>query len=224
MCLLEGHMAGWRRARLPLQPTEAASNTLIGALTRMTHITSAIIAVTLLISVDAAAQQSSPKTSAQTLSLTVLSTMLTDPRGIGEWGFAAVVDVDGRRWLFDTGARPETVLAQRRGASRRPGLDHRCDPEPPSRRSHRRAGHDAQGAGREEPGRALAGARRGGHLQVAARQYRGGGQPDGRGESGVRGDRGPFHRARRPSRAPARRLAHWPGAANVSRSATGAAR
>jgi len=24
VCLLEGHMAGWRRARLPLQPTEAA--------------------------------------------------------------------------------------------------------------------------------------------------------------------------------------------------------
>ena len=47
---------------------------------------------------------------AQTLSLTVLSTMLADIEGIGEWGFAAVVEVDGRRWLFDTGARPETVL------------------------------------------------------------------------------------------------------------------
>jgi len=76
----------------------------------MTYANSAIIAVTLLVSVEAAAQQSGPKASAQTLSLTVLSTMLTDPRGIGEWGFAAVVEVDGRRWLFDTGARPETVL------------------------------------------------------------------------------------------------------------------
>jgi 7,8-dihydropterin-6-yl-methyl-4-(beta-D-ribofuranosyl)aminobenzene 5'-phosphate synthase len=37
--------------------------------------------------------------------------MLTDTAGIGEWGFAAVVEVDGRRWLFDTGARPDTVLA-----------------------------------------------------------------------------------------------------------------
>jgi 7,8-dihydropterin-6-yl-methyl-4-(beta-D-ribofuranosyl)aminobenzene 5'-phosphate synthase len=79
-------------------------------MTRMTCITAAIIAVTLLVSVDAAAQQPVPKASAQTLSLTVLSTMLADPRGIGEWGFAAVVEVDGRRWLFDTGARPETVL------------------------------------------------------------------------------------------------------------------
>ena len=30
--------------------------------------------------------------------------------GIGEWGFAAVVEVDGHRILFDTGARPDTVL------------------------------------------------------------------------------------------------------------------
>jgi len=30
--------------------------------------------------------------------------------GIGEWGFAAIVEVDGQRILFDTGARPDTVL------------------------------------------------------------------------------------------------------------------
>jgi 7,8-dihydropterin-6-yl-methyl-4-(beta-D-ribofuranosyl)aminobenzene 5'-phosphate synthase len=36
--------------------------------------------------------------------------MLTSDEGIGEWGFSAVVDVDGRRILFDTGDRPETVL------------------------------------------------------------------------------------------------------------------
>jgi metal-dependent hydrolase (beta-lactamase superfamily II) len=30
--------------------------------------------------------------------------------GIGEWGFAAVLDVDGRRLLIDTGARAETML------------------------------------------------------------------------------------------------------------------
>ncbi len=41
--------------------------------------------------------------------IVVLSTMLADS-GIGEWGFAAIVEVDGRRILFDTGARPETVL------------------------------------------------------------------------------------------------------------------
>ena len=30
--------------------------------------------------------------------------------GIGEWGFAALLEVDGRRLLIDTGERPETVL------------------------------------------------------------------------------------------------------------------
>jgi 7,8-dihydropterin-6-yl-methyl-4-(beta-D-ribofuranosyl)aminobenzene 5'-phosphate synthase len=44
------------------------------------------------------------------LKVTVLSTMLADTRGIGEWGFAALVEADGHRVLFDTGARPETVL------------------------------------------------------------------------------------------------------------------
>jgi 7,8-dihydropterin-6-yl-methyl-4-(beta-D-ribofuranosyl)aminobenzene 5'-phosphate synthase len=44
--------------------------------------------------------------------VTVLSTMLVGGarEGVGEWGFAAVLDVDGRRWLIDTGARAETVL------------------------------------------------------------------------------------------------------------------
>lgn len=41
--------------------------------------------------------------------ITVLSTMLAD-RGVGEWGFAALVEVDGRRILFDTGNREDTVL------------------------------------------------------------------------------------------------------------------
>jgi 7,8-dihydropterin-6-yl-methyl-4-(beta-D-ribofuranosyl)aminobenzene 5'-phosphate synthase len=36
--------------------------------------------------------------------------MLADTRGIGEWGFAALVEADGHRVLLDTGARPETVL------------------------------------------------------------------------------------------------------------------
>lgn len=45
------------------------------------------------------------------LKVTVLSTMLTgSAQGIGEWGFAALVEVDGRRLLIDTGARAETVL------------------------------------------------------------------------------------------------------------------
>lgn len=43
------------------------------------------------------------------LKITVLSTMLSDD-GVGEWGYAALVEVDGRRILFDTGAKPDTVL------------------------------------------------------------------------------------------------------------------
>lgn len=50
------------------------------------------------------------------LKVTVLSTMLAgDPgRGIGEWGFAALIEADGDRLLVDTGARPETVLRNAR--------------------------------------------------------------------------------------------------------------
>ena len=47
----------------------------------------------------------------QTLKITVLSTMLVGGPGVGEWGFAALVEADGRRLLIDTGARPETVLS-----------------------------------------------------------------------------------------------------------------
>jgi 7,8-dihydropterin-6-yl-methyl-4-(beta-D-ribofuranosyl)aminobenzene 5'-phosphate synthase len=36
--------------------------------------------------------------------------MLADTNGIGEWGFSALLVADGHRILFDTGARPETVL------------------------------------------------------------------------------------------------------------------
>jgi 7,8-dihydropterin-6-yl-methyl-4-(beta-D-ribofuranosyl)aminobenzene 5'-phosphate synthase len=47
------------------------------------------------------------------LRIVILSTMLAD-EGIGEWGFAALVVVDGERILFDTGARPATVLENAR--------------------------------------------------------------------------------------------------------------
>jgi 7,8-dihydropterin-6-yl-methyl-4-(beta-D-ribofuranosyl)aminobenzene 5'-phosphate synthase len=49
----------------------------------------------------------------KTLKVTILSTMLAD-RGIGEWGFAALVESDGHRILVDTGTRPETVLSNAR--------------------------------------------------------------------------------------------------------------
>ncbi len=49
---------------------------------------------------------------ARAVKVTVLSTMLAGDRGggIGEWGFSALLEVDGNRLLIDTGERPETVL------------------------------------------------------------------------------------------------------------------
>lgn len=46
----------------------------------------------------------------QSLKVTILSTMLADGDELGEWGFAALVEVDGRRLLFDTGAKSDVVL------------------------------------------------------------------------------------------------------------------
>jgi 7,8-dihydropterin-6-yl-methyl-4-(beta-D-ribofuranosyl)aminobenzene 5'-phosphate synthase len=50
------------------------------------------------------------KTKARALKVTVLSTMLADGDELGEWGFAALVEVDGHRILFDTGAKTDVVL------------------------------------------------------------------------------------------------------------------
>ena len=46
---------------------------------------------------------------AKAIDIKILSTMLADDDGIGEWGFSALVVVDGHRILFDTGAREDTV-------------------------------------------------------------------------------------------------------------------
>jgi 7,8-dihydropterin-6-yl-methyl-4-(beta-D-ribofuranosyl)aminobenzene 5'-phosphate synthase len=46
----------------------------------------------------------------KSLKITVLSTMLADGAELGEWGFAALVEVDGQRILFDTGAHADVVL------------------------------------------------------------------------------------------------------------------
>jgi len=50
----------------------------------------------------------------QALKITVLSTMLADGEELGEWGFAALVEADGRRILFDTGAKTDVVLRNAR--------------------------------------------------------------------------------------------------------------
>ncbi len=57
--------------------------------------------------------QSISHSSVQNLKITILSTMLSD-EGIGEWGFAALVEADGHRILVDTGAKPDTVLSNLR--------------------------------------------------------------------------------------------------------------
>ena len=40
--------------------------------------------------------------------ITILSTMLSDSH-IGEWGFSAMIEADGKRILFDAGSRENTV-------------------------------------------------------------------------------------------------------------------
>lgn len=44
------------------------------------------------------------------LKITILSTMLAQQSGLGEWGFSALVEADSVRILFDAGAREYTVI------------------------------------------------------------------------------------------------------------------
>lgn len=66
-----------------------------------------LVLLALLLTIRLAAQE--PAKRIRRLSVKVLSTMLAD-EGVGEWGFSAIVEADGHRILFDTGARPDTVL------------------------------------------------------------------------------------------------------------------
>jgi 7,8-dihydropterin-6-yl-methyl-4-(beta-D-ribofuranosyl)aminobenzene 5'-phosphate synthase len=61
----------------------------------------------LLAALLATANASAASLRATDVKVTLLSTMLVGDAnaGIGEWGFAAVLEVDGRRLLIDTGAR-----------------------------------------------------------------------------------------------------------------------
>ncbi len=70
------------------------------------------LVATLLVSGPAAGVAWAQAARASQVKVTVLSTMLVGNAnsGVGEWGFAAVLEVDGRRLLVDTGARAETVL------------------------------------------------------------------------------------------------------------------
>lgn len=76
----------------------------------------AIVALLFSVSCLSAAQDSAGRPNpasvhaqVHALKVTILSTMLADD-GIGEWGFSALVEADGRRVLVDTGNHPDTVL------------------------------------------------------------------------------------------------------------------
>lgn len=42
--------------------------------------------------------------------ITILSTQMSDTKGVGEWGFSALVEADSKRILFDAGLKPTTVF------------------------------------------------------------------------------------------------------------------
>ena len=67
-----------------------------------------LVLVTRAGSLADAVQPAAAQERVSSLSITILSTMLAD-EGFGEWGFAALVEVDGRRMLFDTGGHADTV-------------------------------------------------------------------------------------------------------------------
>ena len=56
-----------------------------------------------------AALAASDRPPVRALKITVLSTMLADGDEVGEWGFAALVEADGKKILFDTGAKTDVV-------------------------------------------------------------------------------------------------------------------
>jgi 7,8-dihydropterin-6-yl-methyl-4-(beta-D-ribofuranosyl)aminobenzene 5'-phosphate synthase len=59
------------------------------------------------------------------LKITILSTMLADGMELGEWGFSALVEVDGHRILFDTGAHADVVYKNAQSL----GIDLQTIPE-----------------------------------------------------------------------------------------------
>ena len=69
-----------------------------------------VLGLTLFDATGAGAQPRAAGHRISTLEIKILSTMLADQHGFGEWGFAALVEVDGKRILFDTGANEDTVL------------------------------------------------------------------------------------------------------------------
>ena len=88
-------------------PEAAATIGATGSLSPRLH---PIATLALLAGLVAPGHGTASERNARSLKVTVLSTMLADRAGLGEWGFAALIEVDGYRLLFDTGAREQTVL------------------------------------------------------------------------------------------------------------------
>jgi 7,8-dihydropterin-6-yl-methyl-4-(beta-D-ribofuranosyl)aminobenzene 5'-phosphate synthase len=69
----------------------------------------------LVIAAQSLPSHAQPPRRVQSLKVTILTSMLADSAGgIGEWGFAALAEADGRRILFDTGGRPDTIVINAR--------------------------------------------------------------------------------------------------------------
>ena len=76
---------------------------LMSRFSRVVFIASLSLVVMLVAGNTALAQPMTAGHKVASLEIKILSTMLAD-QGFGEWGFAALVEVDGRKILFDTGA------------------------------------------------------------------------------------------------------------------------
>jgi 7,8-dihydropterin-6-yl-methyl-4-(beta-D-ribofuranosyl)aminobenzene 5'-phosphate synthase len=75
---------------------------------------SLLLATLSLLLFPASAQAQVRSHQVHALKITVLSTMLADGDALGEWGYSALVEVDGHKILFDTGAHPDLVLKNAR--------------------------------------------------------------------------------------------------------------
>jgi len=69
----------------------------------------ALFAVSVTETCNAATDAKDPR-KAESVVVTILSSNLANWGTVGEWGFSALVEVDGRCILFDTGNYPNTVL------------------------------------------------------------------------------------------------------------------
>jgi 7,8-dihydropterin-6-yl-methyl-4-(beta-D-ribofuranosyl)aminobenzene 5'-phosphate synthase len=89
---------------------------------RSLKLVAALAALTVILPFKASAEAAGR---IQSLKITILSTMLADGDELGEWGFAALVEADGHRILFDTGAHTDVVLKNARSL----GIDLATVPE-----------------------------------------------------------------------------------------------